>query len=163
MYESKDNFQDDITETLSVCGSIVSDNLSHHNKKSHYCEMCNTESRDSSFVILGCNHSFHINCLANNHHNQAKKCHILDDEFFNSRKCTVCKTQLDSSEIMYIHSKYSKATFNLIATHDVEINKLERQINKLKEEMKTALEYKQKLEFDREKSKQIIVMLNLTL
>jgi ribosome-associated translation inhibitor RaiA len=70
---------------------------------------------------------------------------------------------MDSSEIIYVHSKFSKTSVNLISAHDLEINKLERQINKLKDELKTAIEYKQKLEFDKEKSKQILVMLNLSL
>lgn len=180
LYETKDNFESELNksvcETSSVvdvdalrnayASSVVSSVNNVYNKKnnsSRHCELCNSYGEDGSFIILSCNHSFHINCIANGDHVQAKKCHILDDDFFINRKCYICETQMDSSEIIYVHSKFSKTSVNLISAHDLEINKLERQINKLKDELKTAIEYKQKLEFDKEKSKQILVMLNLSL
>lgn len=162
MYESKDNFGNDTDNDNMTNDNMTNDNISCKSNKTHYCEMCKTEGQDSSFVILGCGHLFHINCLASDHHDVARKCHVLDDDYFNNRKCIVCETPMDSSEMMYVHSKYTKGTVNLIKSHDQQITKLERHINKLKEEMKIALEYKQKLEFDKEKSKQIMVMLNLS-
>ena len=61
---------------------------------------------------------------------------------------------------MMIQNKFYKGTNNYIQTHDIKINKLDDQINVLKEEMKTCMEYKQKLEFEKQKSKQIITLLN---
>lgn len=174
MYETRENFETELNDKnnesklnipTSIYGtnSVIDDSSYKPTKPWRHCEMCRCDTEDSLFIILSCNHSFHINCIANQHQLDAKNCHVLDDEFFNDRKCYVCETQMDSSEIMYIHSKFSKATVNMINTHDLQINKLERQINKLKEEMKIALEYKQRLEFEKEKSKQIMLMLNLTL
>jgi hypothetical protein len=157
MYESKDNFGNDTDNE-----NMMNDDSSCKSTKIHYCEMCKTEGQDSSFIILECGHLFHINCLANDHHNESRKRPILDDDFFSNRKCIICEVPLDSSEMMYVHSKYTKGTSSQIKSHDQQITKLERHINKLKEEMKIAIEYKQKLEFDKEKSKQIMVMLNLT-
>jgi hypothetical protein len=130
---------------------------------SHVCVMCNNNSnKDDSFIILGCNHIFHIKCLADRHHYQAKKYHILDDNFFNTRECgsNNCDFLIDNAEISLIHNKFYKSTKDLLYAHDSQTKKLEIELSKIKDELKISMEYKQKLEYEREKSKQIITILN---
>ena len=59
-----------------------------------------------------------------------------------------------------IHNKFYKGTSVFIKDHNKVIDKLEKEINSLKEEMKICMEYKQKLEFEQQKSKQILTLLN---
>jgi hypothetical protein len=126
------------------------------------CEMCNNRncSENDNFIILNCKHVYHIKCLADEHHYEAKQNQYLDDKFFESRKCGKCSTRIEKEEIHFIHCKFFKGTKEHLDSHELQINKLELQMNKLKEELKTSIEYKQKLEYEREKSKQIITMLN---
>ena len=125
------------------------------------CETCNQSSSNSQFIILNCNHIFHINCLAKIQLTNAINCPVIDNEsFFNKVKCSTCNDPLESSEIMMIHNKFYKGTSVFINDHNKTINKLESQINVLKEEMKVCMEYKQKLEFEQQKSKQILTLLN---
>ena len=153
-YETKDNFQKlkqkfDTPKTLS------------QKQNTFICETCNMSSSNSQFIILNCNHIFHINCLAKIQLTNAINCQIIDNEtFFNKVKCSTCHDPLESSEIMMIHNKFYKGTSVFITNHNKTINKLESQINCLKEEMKVCMEYKQKLEFEQQKSKQILTLLN---
>jgi hypothetical protein len=125
------------------------------------CETCNMSSSNSQFIILNCNHIFHINCLAKLQLKNAINCQVIDnDSFFNKVKCSTCNDPLESSEIMMIHNKFYKGTSVFINDHNKTLNKLESQINVLKEEMKVCMEYKQKLEFEQQKSKQILTLLN---
>jgi hypothetical protein len=152
--ETKDNFKK-LKEKF--------DTPKHVEKKSNtfVCETCNMSSSNSQFIILNCNHIFHINCLAKIQLTDAMNCQIIDnDTFFNKIKCSTCNDQLESSEIMMIQNKFYKGTSIFITNHNKTINKLESQINNLKEEMKVCMEYKQKLEYEQQKSKQILTLLN---
>ena len=154
LYETKYNFQY-ITKK--------NDKPQNVDKKQNtfICEMCNTSNSNSQFIILNCNHVFHITCLAKIQLTNARNCQIIDnDTFFNKVKCNTCNDPLESSEIMMIHNKFYKGTSEFIKNHNKTIDKLEVQINSLKEEMKTCMEYKQKLEFEQNKSKQILTLLN---
>lgn len=154
LFETKDNFQ-----------KIKQKGDQHKNiapkQNTFVCEMCSTSSSNSQFIILNCNHIFHIDCLAKIQLTDAKNCQIIDNEtFFNKVKCNTCNDQLESSEIMMIHNKFYKGTSSFIKNHNKNIDKLELQINALKEEMKTCIEYKQRLEFEQQKSKEILTLLN---
>jgi hypothetical protein len=175
-YESRHNFnrrrsfhEDDIRrqvldKPIETPKPIKNNNLTSTIKGTYTCTMCNCSSNNNdNFIILSCNHVFHIKCLADEHQYEAKKWQVLDEEFFNNRKCHECSTSIETSEILFIHHKFFKGTKDFITKHDDQIRKLEIQINKLKDEMKISMEYKQKLEFEREKSKQIIAMLNTML
>ena len=159
---SQENFQDDMYSEIDVLYE-TKDNFKKTSTKCKnnvfVCEMC-SESNDNPFIILNCNHIYHIICLANEQIEYSKQCQIIDnDTFFNKMKCN-CGELLESSEIMMIQNKFYKNTDYYIQTHDIKINKLDDQINLLKEQMKTCIEYKQKLEFEKQKSKQIITLLN---
>ena len=154
IYETRDNFQK-IKQKIDKPKNVA------QKQNTFVCEMCNTSSSNSQFIILNCNHIFHIDCLAKIQLTNAKNCQIIDnDTFFNKVKCNTCNDPLESSEIMMIHNKFYKGTSDFIKNHNKTIDKLEVQINGLKEEMKTCMEYKQKLEFDQNKSKQILTLLN---
>lgn len=147
-YETKYNFKDN---------SYI---IEQNNKKNIFiCEMCNKNGDNAQYIILNCNHIYHIQCLANNQLNTAINCQIIDNTFFNNIRCN-CGELLESSEIMMIQNKFYKGTTIFIGNHDKKIDKLEDKINILKEEMKICMEYKQRLEFEQQKSKQIITMLN---
>ena len=81
VYETKDNFQNI---------KIKFDTNKHIAPKQNtfVCEMCNESSSTSQFIILNCNHIFHINCLAKIQLENAINCQIIDnDTFFNKVKC----------------------------------------------------------------------------
>ena len=109
-YETKDNFK----EIPIKC----------KNNNVFVCEMC-CESNDIPFIILNCNHIYHIICLANEQIEYSRQCQIIDnDTFFSKMKCN-CGELLESSEIMMIQNKFYKGTDNYIQTHDIKINKLD--------------------------------------
>lgn len=157
--ETSDNFQ---VETTRV--NLLSEYKTKVIRPQHVCEMCGNKRCDDndSYIILSCNHIYHIKCLADEHHYDAKKCHVLDDEFFNGRRCNVdsCNTTIETAEILFIHNKFYKSTNEHMLRHETQIQRLEHEMNKLKDDLRLCMEYKQKLEFEREKSKQIIAMLN---
>jgi DNA-directed RNA polymerase subunit RPC12/RpoP len=158
-YESKDNFpfKISVSDTVATWEKSAPETMTM--TMTIKCNYCNS-SCDSDVIILDCNHSFHIKCMAENDHIDSNKYPILDDCFFKDRKCITCNKQIDTSELMYIHSKYSKNIKENINKSTSGINELENAMRQIKEQMKIALEYKQKLEFSQNKSKQIIIMLN---
>jgi len=123
------------------------------------CEMC-FEEDENNYIILDCNHIFHINCLAALHHGNAKAASTLDENFFQSQNCPRCKTGLDNTEILFIHRKFFKNTKRFIDLHNENIKDIEEKVSKLKQELNVSLKYKQKLEYEREKSTQIVQMLS---
>ena len=111
-------------------------------------------------MILTCGHIYHIKCLVDNHYTDANKYGVIDDEYFKSRRCTVCSDQMEMEDILYIHNKFYKNTKEYIDKQEDTISSLDKQLTKIKEELRICYEYKQKLEHQREKSKQIIVTIN---
>jgi hypothetical protein len=127
----------------------------------HKCNLCcNKNQIKDSFMILTCGHIFHIRCLVDSHYTDANKCGVIDEDYFNSRICCVCSSRMEMEDILYIHNKFYKNTKEYIVRQDETIEKLDKQMTKLKEELRTCYEYKQKLEHQREKSRQITVTIN---
>jgi hypothetical protein len=166
---SEDNTNRIVVKNVAKFSNQTQPRQAYSSKKQigHVCEMCNNRngSESDSFIILSCNHVYHIKCLADEHHYEAKKCHVLDEDYFDRRKCNAhgCQTTIETSEILFIHNKFYKGTKDLLNAHDEQIKKLDQQMNRIKDELKVSMEYKQKLEYEREKSKQIIAMLNTML
>ena len=128
-YQTKDNFQNH--DPLHILKTT------NKSKNIFTCKMCG--NNDPPFVILNCNHIYHINCLAKEQVQSAIQCPILDnDTFFNTIKCN-CGEVLEYYEIRRIQDQFYQGTYNYIKTHDLKINKLETQINILKEEMKICM------------------------
>lgn len=127
--------------------------------KTPCCSLCDN-SDDTQLIVLECKHSFHIKCLAEIDHDDSKNYMVLDNTFFKDRKCITCNYTIDTAELMYIHSKYTKNIKETINDCDSTIKNLENQLRKVKEQMKKSFECKQKLEYSQNKSKQLIIMLN---
>lgn len=124
------------------------------------CDICNDKSNTDNYMILSCNHIFHIRCLAESHLKDIYKYNIIDEEYFENRKCNTCLNILQLEEVTYLHGKFLSNTKTHIETHQISIEKLEFQLKQIKDELRTCYDYKHKLEHEREKSKQIISILN---
>jgi hypothetical protein len=121
------------------------------------CKVCfNKCERADAYVILSCNHVFHIRCLAETHFNDTYKFHVIDSEYIESRRCLVCEKPLETEEILFLHSKFLNSTKSHLEMHQSKIKNLEHKFQMLKDEIKSCYEYKNKLDYDREKSKQIV-------
>lgn len=124
------------------------------------CKLCaNKSNQNDSYIILSCNHMFHIYCLADYHYNDNHRLDIISSEYFSTRKCPTCEKQLQTEELMFLHSKFLSYTKGKVESHQESILNLETQFNKIKEELRICYEYKQKLDNEREKSKQIVTSL----
>jgi hypothetical protein len=139
-------------ETSSTISSINSTNSEQHS-----CKLCfNKTDTNDNYIILSCNHIFHIKCLAEIQFNDIYKFHVIDEEYFKTRKCMVCNKLLQTEELLFLHSKFLNNTKNLIENHDLSIKKFEKQLSDVKEELRICYNYKHKLQHEREKSKQIV-------
>lgn len=124
------------------------------------CKICNNKNNmNDNYTILSCNHVFHVNCLVDNHFNDSYRLNMIDSDYFSTRKCPDCDKILQTEELMFIHSKFLSQTKERVETHQKNILNLENQFNKIKEELRICYEYKQKLDNEREKSKQIVTSL----
>jgi hypothetical protein len=123
------------------------------------CSLCDSKNH-TQLIVLECKHSFHIKCLAEIDHDDSRNYMVLDNIFFKDRKCITCNYTIDTAELMYIHSKYTKNIKETINECDSTIKDLENQLRVVKEEMKKSFECKQNLEYSQNKSKQLIIMLN---
>lgn len=128
---------------------------------SHNCNLCfNKNNIKDAFMILTCGHIFHIRCLVDNHYSEANKCGVIDEKYLNDRRCLVCNNQMETEDILYIHNKFYKNTKEYLIKQEENISIIDKQMTKLKEELRICYEYKQRLEHQREKSKQISVTIN---
>lgn len=124
------------------------------------CKLCKDDINQSNFIILSCNHIFHISCLANIFFKDIYNYDILDEEYFDRIKCTSCLNTLGLEEIMFLYSKFLSTTKSLLKNHETSIDNFESQLKQIKNELRTCYDYKHKLEKQREKSKQIVSILN---
>ena len=140
-------------EEKTIDNNLLKDNFN--------CKICNKlrNKEVKSYMILSCNHIFHIKCLVETHSTDIYNYSVIDNEYFENCKCKVCNSQIDLDEIMYLHSKFLSNTKELIGKHQVSIENLETQLKNIKNELKVCYDYKHKLEKDREKSKQIVSIL----
>jgi len=124
------------------------------------CQVCcgKNEKRDN-FIILSCNHVFHISCLAESTMNENRKFQMIEDEFFNSCHCLHCDKLMLTEELVFLYSKFYNGTKQRMDYHEESIEKLETKMKQLKEELRACYEYKYKLERERDKSKQYVAML----
>jgi hypothetical protein len=128
------------------------------------CEICHGGREEhGNYIILACNHIFHVVCLAEEHFADVYKYPLLDEDFLESRKCTLCSKVLSNDDLLFLHSKFLNGTVGKITTHQNSIEQLEKQLRAVKQELKTCYEYKHKLEHQREKSKQVVATLMATL
>lgn len=77
----------------------------------HHCQICN-KTRSDNFIILNCNHTFHINCLAN----------------FRGRGCAYCHHPIDELDFKYLHNKFCNNAEHNIINMKAKIKKLQDSI-----------------------------------
>ncbi|NBO98924.1 MAG: hypothetical protein EBU90_02180 [Proteobacteria bacterium] len=147
-YEYSESEQSEVIENGKSMGSNV------------FCKICKDPSVESGYIILSCNHMFHILCLAETHFTDIYKYPSIDSDYFTSRKCNVCNVKLEVEELVFLHSKFLSTTNDHIKSHDHNISELEKQLGNIKTELRACYEYKHKLEQEREKSKQIVSILS---
>jgi hypothetical protein len=128
------------------------------NQEHFNCKIC-SDNTSKNFLILSCNHIFHIKCLAESHFKDIYEFPIIDSEYFDSRTCPCCDEQLQTEELMYLHGKFLSGTKKLISKHQNSIEHLESQLKQIKNELRTCYDYKHKMEKESEKSKQIVSVL----
>ncbi len=128
----------------------------------HDCYKCkNGGNKNDPFMILNCGHIFHIGCLVEIHFDEfTNSGGIIDSRFINNCICMVCDEQMEVEDILHMHNKYTKSTKEQLKYQSEQIDILDKQMSKLKDEMRIQLEYKQRLEDKRNKSKQITITLN---
>lgn len=148
----------ELKEIFNAKNTTKSENSSSKGED-YICEYCDNKG-SGSFIILSCNHIFHIKCLTEMNLKDIYKYPILDTEYFESRKCSVCDENIQTEDMLYLHSKFLSSTKKLIFNHEHSIDHLENQLRQIKSELRTCYEYKHKLEQEREKSKQIVSVLS---
>lgn len=116
------------------------------------CSMCKQDNK-KSLIILSCGHIFHINCLGEAHAQNKKG--VIDKEFLLSQECDVCHKQIDLEDISHIHNKYLKSLKTSIEEKDTDISLLNKKMSIIKEDLRIFYELKQRLESQRDVSKQI--------
>jgi hypothetical protein len=128
----------------------------------HDCYKCkNGGNKNDPFMILNCGHIFHIGCLVEIHFDEFTNCGgIIDERFIKNCTCMVCNEQMEVEDIVHMHNKFTKSTKEQLKYQSDQIDILDKQMSKLKDEMRVQLEYKQRLEDKRNKSKQITITLN---
>jgi hypothetical protein len=118
------------------------------------CNLCNNTGEN--YLILECQHIFHVKCLAETQSDTMYNYKKMDDSFFQSMKCPECNVLIDKEELLFLHNKYNKVTSNLLNDHEKSLLTLEQQLKMLQEEIRSCYDYKHKLECDKEKSKNLI-------
>ena len=141
------------TENMSINSSIIT---------SVSCEICNN-TQESKFIILDCGHIFHIQCLVELHTRDLYDYSSINEEYFASKKCTVCDRLIELDDISHLHIKYMASTQSKIISFTTKMERLETELKVLRNEIKTCLEYKHKLQQAREKSNQIVSILETML
>jgi hypothetical protein len=157
--DSKDNY----LKSYFKSGKSLDDDSVSESTPVVSCKICNDIYNNKDFVILSCNHIFHIQCLADLHYNLLYKFPIVDKEYFKSCICYMCRKELQMEELMYLHSKFLSCTKEKIDVHNQSIVELEEKMKSLKTELRTCYEYKHKLEKDREEAKKIIASISTNL
>jgi hypothetical protein len=166
-YENKREGVDFSKTQINIVKQLVNKcegktNEDYFSKDKFNCKICNNKSinkESEPYVILSCNHIFHIKCLAETHFKDIYSYAVIDNDYFDNRKCTVCNSKIQMEEIMYLHSKFLSNTKTLIEKHQVSIENLESQLKSIKTELRICYDYKHKLQKEREKSKQIVSIL----
>lgn len=136
------------------CNNVVSNGIDDNKI---CCKICNNKHKDT-YIILECNHTFHVNCLVENHladiYNYDDK--YISEQYIDGVKCDVCEKIVGSQELMYLHSKFLSNTRERMITQDDKINILEEKLRQIKDELRLNYEYKNRLEKEREVSKKVV-------
>lgn len=150
-------FKNRVSELKEMYDTKSQDSKQPDSENNYICNVCN--QKNGTFIILGCNHIFHIKCLVEDNYKDVYN-YPIDTEYFESRHCQVCNETIQTEDLMFLHSKFLSSTKKLILRHENSIENLEAQLKQIKSELRTCYDYKHKLEQQREKSKQIVTVLS---
>jgi hypothetical protein len=121
------------------------------------CKICNNRHKDA-FVILECNHTFHVNCLVETHFADIYNYENLNENYIDCVKCDICSKLIGSEELMFLHSKFLSNTKERLMNQQDKINILEDKLRQLKDELRLNYEHKNRLERERDVSKKVVKM-----
>jgi hypothetical protein len=150
-----DSYYREDTDSLK---SIRTTTTNSDTEKKFVCELCkNARASSDPYIILGCQHIYHIICLAEYQFDENSNIKpIIDGDYCNSRKCPTCENNLCLEDLLFLHTKFLSNTKQNIEQHQKSIDSLEIQMQKLKEELNVCYKYKGKLENQRERAKVIV-------
>lgn len=137
--------KDSVDTTLTKLQSII-------------CCICKNNKNDK-YIILSCDHIFHIQCLAEEQLNDIYNYEDIDVNYFTSRQCKQCNQKLQTEDLIHVHSKFLSSIKEKIDSHESSVENLENQLKKLKEELAICCDYKHKLLREKEKSKHMVTAL----
>lgn len=163
LYESEKTDSGDLSKNSRV-QSIVNKIESPTRKDSNENKVvfrvcCGKNDKQDSYIILSCEHVYHVSCLVETHFQDLYKYPVIDEEYFASRKCLTCSKKLQTEELMFLHSKFLSSSKDKMDNHKESIALLEDKLKHIKDELRACYEYKHKLEIEREKSKEIVATL----
>jgi hypothetical protein len=126
----------------------------------HYCQICN-KTRSDNFIILNCNHTFHINCLANFHHGYVHVAYHPDQtDVHDMINCAYCHHPIDDLELKYLHNKfYNNVNRNIININQT-LKKLQNKIKKIQQSIIETEHHREELLVEQERSKAILNSMN---
>ncbi len=107
---------------------------------------CNIHCKNSiniNFIILSCNHIFHMSC-------------IIDT-------CGICNTALKNEEKIYIHINFKSQLTETINITDNKIQNLEKSLQIIKNEIFEYTNYIKSIEYNKSISKNIITTITTLL
>ncbi len=143
----------------SIMTNSASNKTDEINKLS--CSICGNNDSLNMLVLASCGHVYHIKCIGNSHMQNTKQ--LIDKNFLENQKCQVCHEAISSEDLGYIHTKHFKFLKDAISDKDATINLLNNQIAIINEELRVHYENKQRLESQRDISKQITIVANTLL
>lgn len=123
------------------------------------CRLCqDKKSNNDQYIILSCNHVYHIRCLYNEYYNNAP---VTDKEYIESRDCLNCNEKVQPEDLMCLHSKFLNLTKDDMTVYEDTITKLEEQLRKVKNELSKSYDVRQRVQLQRDKCKQIVNTLTM--
>lgn len=137
-----------------------SDEFSKSHCQGLECFCCKNLSDKKGYIILSCNCVYHINCLVELHMNDLQVQSKFTGDDMCEFKCVNCNDFIDKTDMLHLHNKFKKYVSSILKNHNNTIDELERKIVELKTELNVCYEYKHKLQYQNEKSKQIIHIIN---
>lgn len=155
-YESIDSLytQNNLKDT--DLSNIKTNMTNHFDEPLFSCCLCSSNATSAgSFVVLSCNHVYHIKCLVDVQLIDVYKYPSINEEYLNTLTCQKCSKKMSMEEILFIHSKFISETNTILEKFNEILEKLDNQLKSLKEEVRASYDYKFKLKRASENSKQI--------
>lgn len=142
----------------TMASSIISSEVQFTPESGQQCEICKNIT-DSQFIILSCNHTFHINCLVEYYIIDFVQVEEINETFIHSKKCIKCDTIIDPVDAYHSHLKYISSTKISLENFKTQIDRIDRDLSNLNKEKITCLGYKHRIEKTRDRCEHIMEVL----